>query len=1000
MNPLSSRSRWPEASLGPVGLYRMVVVLAWWFLASPLAALQPNYRAGDYAVQGWQTEDGLPGGRVHAVLQSRDGYLWVATSQGLARFDGNRFVIYDSSVDPELTNPLFYDIAETADGALWFAANGGLFRLREGQIKRFTEADGLITNSMRALRVTRSGELYIGATRGRSFFVRGERVILQEGGWEEVANSVRSYQDRGNGVHLVGTVSGLWQITGDKVEKLSSQPEFPASEAQALKEEPDGTLWIGSNIGVRRIRPDGTITDFGAEQGLENTHVQSLFCDRDGSLWIGTSGGLFRLRDERIEAARYPGRIGSATIFDICEDREGALWIGSSAGLFRLKNAPFHSIGSAEGLAHTSAYAICESRDGSFWIGTMGGGVYRYDERYGAVHLPTPPEMNLDLIHSLYEEPDGTLWIGSHAGFARYRDGVFTDFYEREGDIMELREQFAAITSEMVLPKIIHARISAIISDGEGGLWIAANGALYRYKDGVFRGYTERDGLPPDSKTMRSVFRTRNGDLWVTTTGGPARLRDGVFTLYTTADGLAHNNTRSIYEGNDGSLWISTESGGLNRLKDGRWRGYTTKDGLFDDTCGGMLEDDAGFLWMGSTRGIMRTAIQDFDDFDAKRIPLLRPRLFTRHDGMPSSACNLEGSPNALKTSDGRLRYPTARGIAIVDPRDVTLNTVIPPVYVENFVVNGVETDLSRPVVIPPGENDVQITYTAISLLAPEKVRFKVRLLPRDRDWHPVTARRDMNYANLPPDDYVLRVIACNSDGIWNEQGASLAFTVRPFFHQTAWFRTAAILSVLGIGLVTYRRRVRRIRRRTEELRYQNAELERRIAERTAELARTNENLRSSEYFYHSLVESLPQIIVRKDTDGRFTYANAPFAELVGCPPRSDRRSPRLRHLSAGDRLQASRRRSPYHGDAPADGVRKCRRERRREETLPAREESPPLRSARPPDRRANVVLGHDRLPRNRGAAQRSPARPHRHLAPRRHGRGRQRRAAQHRQRP
>jgi signal transduction histidine kinase len=430
----------------------------------------------------------------------------------------------------------------------------------------------------------------------------------------------------------------------------------------------------------------------------------------------------------------------------------------------------------------------------------MSGGVYRYDGSQ-ARPLALAPTNPLHEVTSLAEEPAGTLWIGTLSGLYRYDGNMSTNLYQREQEAARLMQLKAR--SDTLLPGLAHRRVNSIAADGSGGIWIATEGALYHEREGRFRAYTKSDGLP--GNTFRSVIRARHGDIWVTSPGGVGRLHEGRWTNYLCGEGISDVFPHIVYEDSAGTIWVTTDGGGINRFKDGHWRVFTIHDGLDDNFISGVTEDTLDNLWMASPNGIMRIPLKQFDDQEAGRRAVLQPRIFNRSDGLPSAEVNQMGFPNAYQTRDGRLLFATDRGVAVIQPGNLKIGGTWLPTYIERFMVNGDNVKFTGHVVVSPGNNDIQIYYTAISLLAPEKIRFKIRLEPLDHDWVDSGVRRDVHYAKLPPGHYNFRVIACNSDGAWNETGATQAFIVQPFFYQTGWFTGLMLLIAGGMVFAFYR---------------------------------------------------------------------------------------------------------------------------------------------------------------------------------------------------
>lgn len=776
---------------------------------TPLAALDPARRADSYSIQGWTTSQGLPSNKIRGVTQTRDGYLWLATAQGIARFDGSSFTAFAGPTNPDQRGGSFFSVQEALDGSLWFGGDNGIFRWRHGSFEQFTMAHGLANNYVRGLTLTRDGAL-VACTRSGISFVRDGRVTTPRGLWKESDGIVRSFLELPDGSRLIGTLKGLQRVSGTRIEQISGTAGFPGSAFYSLTETPDGSVWIGYSGGLRRILPDGTKEDFGVAQGLIDPRVQSVLRDHNDNLWIVTYGnGFYRLTNGRIEPVTFPDLPGGLAIQQVCEDREGALWLAASTGLYRVTDNMSRTINQAEGLAQTSVYSVLEASDGAWWIGLWGGGVYRYDQT-AAVRVAVPAALGLDQVLALAEEPAGTFWIGASTGLYRHRDGVTTNLFQPQRANAWLQQ--LAAKRDTILPGLAHQHPNSIVADGAGGLWVGTDGALYHGREGSFRALTTADGLP--GNLIKSVIRTRSGDVWITAPPeGVACLHEGRWTNYLCGQAISEVVPRAAYEDSTGTIWITTEGGGLNRFQDGRWRNFTTRDGLEDDFISGISEDKLGNFWIAFPRGVMRVPRTEFAELDAGTRATLRLRVFDRSDGLPAAETNQKGSPNTWLTRDGHLLLATDGGVAVLEPGNLRSNPLVPPMHLERIDVNGAEADLSHPISVPPGGNYVQIHYTALSLRAPEKVRFKIRLAPLDRDWVDNGTRREVRYDKLPPGAYTFRAIACNNDGIWNDEGVTLAFRVRPFFYQTGWFTGLMVLVVGGAIFGGYRAQVRRARR-------------------------------------------------------------------------------------------------------------------------------------------------------------------------------------------
>ncbi|HKX27828.1 MAG TPA: ATP-binding protein, partial [Blastocatellia bacterium] len=448
-----------------------------------------------------------------------------------------------------------------------------------------------------------------------------------------------------------------------------------------------------------------------------------------------------------------------------------------------------------EGLANDIARCVYESRDGSVWIGTRGGGVSRLKHGH-FTHYTTRDGLANDVVMALYEDRAGAMWIGTNGGLSRFKDGRFTTFSRKDG--------------------LSHDFVRAILEDRGGALWIGTRGGgLNRFKDGKFTSYLNQEF---SSDAVQMIHEDRAGQIWIGSNNGLTRFKDGQFATYTTRDGLAHNSVYSLIEDRDGAFWIGTYGGGLSRFKDGKFINCTTKDGLYDDIAFQILDDGNGNLWMSCNRGIYRASKQELNDFADGKIRSVTSTSYGIADGMKSRECNGGSQPAGWQTRDGRLWFPTLKGVAVVDPERMRTNSLIPSVIIEQVLVDRQLVPPGRAASVSPGKGQLEFNYTGLSLFAPDRVKFKYKLEGFDQDWIEAGTRRVAYYTNMPPGRYRFRVIACNNDGVWNEEGAAFAFYLQPHFHQTYWFYALCVAAVILLGVLIYLLRSRQVREKARQL--------------------------------------------------------------------------------------------------------------------------------------------------------------------------------------
>ncbi len=777
--------------------FSLLLLVAW----SPAApALDPRKGLTQYVHDSWQAEQGLPQNSVTAITQTRDGYLWLGTQEGLVRFDGVRFTVFDTRSTPELGNNFVLCLLEDRAGRLWIGTYGGLTKLESGRFTRYTTREGLPHDQVRALLEDRSGRLWIGTLGGGAIRMEAGKLVRDPAVDALPGKRIRAFAEDRHGALWMATEEGLGKLSAGVVRLYTTADGLTHKDIRALFLDRQGALWIGTDGGGLDRLAHGAITALTAKDGLPHDLVRSLHGDAAGNLFVGTwGGGLGRLSNGRLTAITAREGLASDQIWTIYEDREGSLWVGTDAGgLHRFKDGAFTAMTTREGLTNDVAMSLLEDRSGALWVGTYGGGLDRLAPDGTVTAFTTANGLPHDTVQALHEGRDGTLWIGtSGGGLGRLSRGTLTALTTRDG-----------LTSDLV---------RSLLEDRAGTLWIGTDGGgLCRLRDGTITAVTPRDGSPFD--VVLCLLEDRSGNLWIGTDGGGlGLLSNGRLTARTTREGMSNDIVSALHEDRDGTLWIGTSGGGLGRLKGGRLAWVSRKEGLFDDTVFSILEDDAGQLWMSCNKGIFRASRQELEDvMDGKR-PAVASIAYGTADGMKSAECNA-GTPAGWKARDGRFWFGTLRGAVAVDPRRVAGNPLPPPVVIEEVLVDGRLSARAGPLRLPAGTRSVEVHYTGLSLLSPSRVRFRYQLAGFDPEWVDAGTRRTAYFTNLPHGEYSFRVKACNNDGLWNEEGASLAFTVEPRFHETGLFRLLAALAAVAVPYGAYRARLWRVRAREREL--------------------------------------------------------------------------------------------------------------------------------------------------------------------------------------
>jgi diguanylate cyclase (GGDEF)-like protein len=798
------------------------------FAASDARALDPGRAITQYIQSAWNSEAGLPQNSVHAITQTRDGFMWMGTEEGLARFDGVQFKVYNTRNTPGLPSDYIQSLRASSDGSLWVGTDSGLCHLAgaapagpqganltQARISKvLTRKDGLPGDTVSSLYEDTDRTLWIGTTMGLSLLRDGR---LQAGPPELAGVAVLVMAADAQGRIWIGSDNGLFEFNHGQWIDWGARSGV-RSRILGVAPDPDGSLWIGTvGKGLLHFR-DGRM--------LPSPPVA---WDDLGALWMGGDGALWMAFDRHGIGRLYQGRLSyyaqeqglpsSRVLHTLFEDREGSLWIGLlDAGSVQFREGRFAVFGTREGLTGNYVGNILQSRDGTIWIGSDSNGLNhlfpdgRVEIWNQSRGLPNQP------IYSLAETRDGDLWVGFRAGaLAQIHNGRVRVYHD---------------------PQAIEVSLNAIFEDRDGHLWIGFFGkGLARFQGGAFEHLT-RTGR------VDAITQTPDGALWVASDGdGVERISPGAPRRFTTADGLPGNHVMCLYADPDGDLWVGTASGGLSWIHDNKVVSWTTAQGLPEPTVGSIVEDNQGTLWMGGDGGIYNLSKEALKKSNQVRIAA--GRLYGSFDGLRSRETLYGSMPSTWKDRDGRLWFATIAGAAVVDPQRIISSNVMSPVWIENVSFDAQPVRLDQGTRLGPGAGNVEIEFTSPTFTAPQFVRFRYRMIGFDRDWIDAGTRRHAWYTNLAPGRYIFTVQAENSEGVWNSSGDAFSFVLRPPAARTplAYAAYGILLVLAGWALLTLRTRT--LLRRQEEL-------ARTVAERTALLEKEKMALEAARQELHT----------------------------------------------------------------------------------------------------------------------------------------------------
>ena len=820
--------------------------------ASRALALNPTLDVSQYAHTAWKVSEGFAKGITFAIAQTPDGYLWLGTENGLLRFDGVRIVEWQPPPGERLPSADIRRLYAARDGRLWLGTFAGLASVKDGRLTRYSELDG---QRIDALLEDRDGTIWAAGSKayvGRLCRVRNDTTQCygEDGRFGSEASAL--YQDRAGNL-WAGGATDLWRWNPGPPTRYP-MPD-PANPITALLEIDDGALLVSKRSGLTILR-NGKTEAYPLPDRL-GFQPGRLFRDHDGGLWIGalTDRGVLHVHDGTMDLFTRSDGLSGNSVSQIFEDREGSVWVVTLDGIDRFRDVAVPTVSVQQGLSSDAVGAVLAATDGSLWFGTNKG-LDRWHERELTVYRKRPRgaggdasgsaagagwsarlerireviERNLaeDPVDSLYEDYLGRMWITSQSRVAVLTsDGVAT------------------------VNSMPYGIVFSITEDRSGNVWIAHQDGLFRLRDARVheRIPWSRFGRTQPATAIR--YDALHDGLWLGfRDGGVADFTNAqIRNWYRRGDGLPDGWVTWLYIDGTHTLWAATQ-GGLGRIKDDRASMLTTRNGLPCDTVHWIIEDDFDAVWLYTACGLVRIARTELDAWARNPEMQIRPTVFDANDGVPGHPFPKGYSPMVAKSRDGRIWFIQVGGVSVIDPAHLPFNALPPPIHIEQIIADGNVYAASSGRQLPPLVRDLQIDYTALSFVAPEKNQFRIKLDGRDRDWQEVDTRRQAFYTDLAPGTYQFRVQGSNNSGVWNETGASLEFSIAPAYYQTRWFKALVVAMALAVLWAAYLVRVRQVARA-----YQGR-LEERVNERT----------RIARELHDTLLQSFHGVLLRFQT--------------------------------------------------------------------------------------------------------------------------------------
>ncbi|HKI70618.1 MAG TPA: two-component regulator propeller domain-containing protein, partial [Verrucomicrobiae bacterium] len=732
-----------------------------------------------FTFQSWQSEQGLPQDYVRALAQTSDGYLWVGTDDGVARFDGVRFLSF--GLPDGLPNGPARTLFADSHGALWIGSVGnGLIRWRAGQVNIVTMADGLPSDSVSALAEDSKGRLWIGTEAGLAVWQDGHVTPFAPGEQFKGKAITALSRDRQGNMWLGATGAGVFKFAADKFVPITdSATRELLQDPHCLLVDKTGKIWIGAGDDFVLCRDGDQWRPYRIPRHFARSYICALAEEPDGTVWAGSvSEGLFEFKNGKQVAFNASSGLSDNSVASLFVDKDGNLWVGTAAGLNLLQQKNLFAFDQKQGLGYGAVDALAEISPGQVWVGKQGDGLYRWDGMDFNRLMSADLSIIGQQINSLLVSPDGSCWVAGVHGLLHFKEPRIT---ANRADLFTLPG----------------SSIISLCEDRNTNLWVGTReGKLWCLRDENWIAQTNFT----QTHAITAIVPDQGGALWIGTEGdGVYQFKGIVHAHLSTTNGLLSDLVRTLYLDAQRTLWIGTAGGGLSSWRQGRVTTITSREGLPDNTISQIIEDDTGHLWLGSNRGIACVSKRELEELAAGKVPAVYPQVYGRAEGMLSEQCTGGFFPSGLKSKSGQLWFSTLKGVVVVDPQVHLSKSPAPKVLLEKVWVDGVPHQLSSMVGassggrlsksenaesdtdnlrLGPGKHRIELRYTALNFETPERTRFRYQLEGLDSDWVEAGTRRVAFYSYVPPGNYRFHVIACNVDGVWNDTGASLGLIV------------------------------------------------------------------------------------------------------------------------------------------------------------------------------------------------------------------------------
>jgi len=770
------------------------------FLQSSLYSQTSNSHLREYSIQVWTTEEGLPSNNLRQVIQDSRGYIWVSSFNGLMRFDGNTFDLFNSDFLPELKSNGFSTIAEDLLGNMYFGTlSSGLLRF-DGNSFKLHKIDSSFSKSISAIHIDSESNIWVGTQNSGLYTLDpslGQFNSRKDKLLHNVTVSCILETDDGD-IWFATVNKGIIVYNGDQFSQLSGDE----LQINCIKQH-DGTIFIGTDSGVFSY----VNNSWELVEGTKDYYVNYFNHDRSGKLWVATETGIIRIgRSGTAEYLSEADGLPSRQISSLYFDSEDNTWLATKrGGLVVLRQSNFINIAPENGLSSPFVNTINQLQGGAMAIGSDNGEVdILMKNRISKMKLKT--NLTNVSIKNILQDRQGNIWLATYSGLLRIKN--------QTEQLLTTKDGMASNNPRY------------LFEDRSGNVWVGSNdGGLVKIRpDGSTKIYSTDTGM--SDNYVFCIDQLPNGNIIAGTYQGGLNIISGDDKV--TIKSLGVDNSSPLIFNieiiNNEEYWLATDVG-LYKYQNGTFYSIDKKDGLQVKTIFDIQADDYGYLWLTSNLGVVRIKESDIDNFISRQAETVNARLYDEKDGMLSRECT--AATQVFTSPSGNIWIPTSKGISVVDPGNIYINKKIPPVYIKSILVDDqLISNVKESVTLTPGSQRLTINYTALSFYSPAKVNFKYRLRGFEKEWNEVGNIYQATYMNLPDGKFTFEVMAANNDGVWNEIPATIEIRLDPFFYQSRLFYLVLGGFVLLTAFILYWIRIRVVEEKNKELHKLNSELD------------------------------------------------------------------------------------------------------------------------------------------------------------------------------